>query len=122
MHYFLFMDLHDEREVLFISLLQGLQSSWNRPAVAKAGLNEVSFFQLFSFEGLFSNFCSFVETLLAPSVVFKVAVDGSSNDAATAPAKSPAESKDVKSSNEPAAPATEETISAFMSQVAGLVK
>ncbi|KAL5767212.1 hypothetical protein ACOSQ2_013995 [Xanthoceras sorbifolium] len=57
----------------------------------------------------------------------EVAVDGSSNDATMSPNKSElpsVEAKDAKMSNEPspAASATEESISAFISQVASLVK
>lgn len=63
-----------------------------------------------------------METLLEPYVAFKVAVDGPSNAAATASSESEAETNDVKSSNEPQPVASEETISAFMSQVSDLVK
>lgn len=85
-------------------------------SVAKAQLNEVSFFQSFSLEGLFSIVHSFLDTLL-----------GSSNDAATPPAKSEvpgAEVEDAKASNEPSPETltTEESISEFITQAASLVK
>ncbi|THG19527.1 hypothetical protein TEA_027433 [Camellia sinensis var. sinensis] len=67
-----------------------------------------------------------MDSLLEPSVAFKVAVDESSNAAST-PTKSEvpaAEPKDAKPSSEtsPAALASEESISEFISQVANLVK
>ncbi|CAL5342954.1 unnamed protein product [Camellia sinensis] len=81
--------------VVSSSFQEGLQSSWNRSNVIKAQLNEV-------------------------------AVDESSNAAST-PTKSEvpaAEPKDAKPSSEtsPAALASEESISEFISQVANLVK
>ncbi|KAK9292220.1 hypothetical protein L1049_020182 [Liquidambar formosana] len=108
-------------------LSTGLQSCCNPCIVVKAGLNEVRFFRWYSFEDLFSNFRSFLDMLLEPSVAFKVAADGSSNAAATPPTKSevPAvEAKDAEPSDEPspAALASEESISEFISQVASLVK
>ncbi|CAI9090862.1 OLC1v1025731C1 [Oldenlandia corymbosa var. corymbosa] len=103
---------------LRFSSTKGWQSSWNRSAVVRAQSNEVSYLQSFSLEELFSNFHSFVNSLLGSSVSFKVAVDGAK---ANAPAKS-AEVKDPKPSSEPAPVATEESISEFMTQVASLVK
>lgn len=87
----------------------------------KAQLNEVSFFQLFSLQELFSNFRSFLDTLLEPSIPFKVSVDGSSNAAADAPPKS-AEVEDLKPSSKPVPVASEESISEFLSQVSSIVK
>lgn len=125
----------------FIPFLQGLQSNPNHSVVARAQLNEVSFFQLFSLEDLLSNFHSFVETLLEPYVASKVAFDGPSNAAVDEPSnaavdgpsdaavdgpssESEAETEDVKSSNETiSAPvASEDAISAFMSQVSELIE
>lgn len=125
----------------FIPFLQGLQSNPNHSVVARAQLNEVSFFQLFSLEDLLSNFRSFVETLLEPYVASKVAFDGPSNAAVDEPSnaavdgpsdaavdgpssESEAETEDVKSSNETiSAPvASEDAISAFMSQVSELIE
>ncbi|KAI5555008.1 hypothetical protein BDE02_19G052200 [Populus trichocarpa] len=108
-------------------LAKGLQPTRNGTYLVKAQLNEVSFFQWFSLEDLFSNFCSFLDKLLGSSVAFKVAVDGSSNAAASTLAKSEVplqEAKDAKPSNEPSPPslATEESISEFISQVSSLVK
>ncbi|KAF2286435.1 hypothetical protein GH714_016900 [Hevea brasiliensis] len=65
--------------------------------------------------------------LLRSFASFKVAVDGSSNAAASPLTKSEVpsqEAKDAKPSNEPAPPtlATEESISEFITQVASLVK
>lgn len=93
----------------------------------KAQLNQVSHFEWFFLEDLFSNFRSFLDMLLEPFVPFKVSVDGSSNDAATPPATSEVqalEAKDSKPANEPSRPvsATEESISEFMAQVSSLVK
>ncbi|KAJ6855136.1 biotin carboxyl carrier protein of acetyl-CoA carboxylase [Populus alba x Populus x berolinensis] len=106
---------------------KGLQPTRNGTYLVKAQLNEVSFFQWFFLEDLFSNFWSFLDKLLGSSVAFKVAVDGSSNAAASTPAKSEVplqEAKDAKPSNEPSPPslATEESISEFISQVSSLVK
>ncbi|KAI3470355.1 hypothetical protein Pfo_027018 [Paulownia fortunei] len=106
---------------------KGLQSGWNCSTVVRAQLNEVWFSSWISFEELFSNFRSFVETLLEPSAMFKVAVDGSSKTAAATTIKSEgslAKAKDVKLSNEPlpAALGSEESISEFISQVSSLVK
>lgn len=75
----------------------------------------------------FPIFLSFVETFKEPSVVFKVAADGSADDASTPPAKSEvssAEAKDVKNSvlSPPTILASEESISQFFTQVASLVK
>lgn len=125
----------------FIPFLQGLQSNPNHSVVARAQLNEVSFFQLFSLEDLLSNFRSFVETLLEPYVASKVAFDGPSNAAVDEPSnaavdgpsdaavdgpssESEAETEDVKLSNETiSAPvASEDAISAFMSQVSELIE
>lgn len=93
----------------------------------KAQLNEVSFYQRFSLEDLFSNFRSFLDMLLGSSVAFKVAVDGSSSTAASTPAKSEApiqEATDAETSSKdsPPALATEESISEFIAQVSSLVK
>ena len=88
--------------------------------MVKAQLNEVSFFQ-FSLEELFSKFRSFLDTLLEPSIAFKVSVGGSSNAAANASPKS-AEVEDLEPSSKPVPVASEESISEFMSQVASLVK
>lgn len=52
----------------------------------------------------------------------EVAVDGPTNTVITASSESAAESNDAKSTNEPPSVASEETISAFMSQVSDLVK
>ncbi|OMP10121.1 Biotin/lipoyl attachment [Corchorus olitorius] len=106
---------------------KGLQHSQNCSAVVKAQLNEVSFFKWFWLEDLFSNFRSFLDTLLGSSVAFKVAVDGSSNASASSPVKSgasAAEAKDAKLSSEASSPAlaTEESISEFLNQVSSLVK
>ncbi|KAL5769644.1 hypothetical protein ACOSP7_013798 [Xanthoceras sorbifolium] len=106
---------------------KGLQPSGRSSTVVKAQLNEVRLFQWFSLVDLFLNFRSFLDMLLGSSVALKVAVDGSSNDATMSPNKSElpsVEAKDAKMSNEPspAASATEESISAFISQVASLVK
>ncbi|XP_012085781.1 biotin carboxyl carrier protein of acetyl-CoA carboxylase 1, chloroplastic isoform X1 [Jatropha curcas] len=106
---------------------KGLQPGHNNSTLVKAQLNEVRFFQQFSFEDLFSNFRSFLDMLLGSSVAFKVAVDGPSNAAASPPTRSGVpsqEKKDAKPSNEPSAPAlaTEESISEFITQVASLVK
>lgn len=95
--------------------------------VVKAQLNEVSFFDWFSLEDVFSHFRSLVEMLSGSSVSFKVAVDGSSNASATPSIRSDAKApqgKDEKSSNEPSPSvlATEESISEFISQVSSLVK
>ncbi|XP_034888555.1 biotin carboxyl carrier protein of acetyl-CoA carboxylase, chloroplastic isoform X1 [Populus alba] len=108
-------------------LAKGLQPTRTGTYLVKAQLNEVSFFQWFFLEDLFSNFWSFLDKLLGSSVAFKVAVDGSSNAAASTPAKSEVplqEAKDAKPSNEPSPPslATEESISEFISQVSSLVK
>ncbi|KAK6144965.1 hypothetical protein DH2020_021785 [Rehmannia glutinosa] len=110
-----------------IKKCSGLQSGWNCSTVVRAQSNEVWFSPWISFEELFSNFRSFVETLLESSVAFKVAVDGSSKPAASTTVKSEgslAEAEDVKLSNEPppAALGSEESISEFFSQVASLVK
>ncbi|KAL7109609.1 hypothetical protein ACP275_06G185100 [Erythranthe tilingii] len=107
---------------------KGLQSGSNCSTVVRAQLNEVRFSPWILFEELFSNFRSFVETLLEPSVELKVAVDGSPKAAASTTVKSegsPVEAKNVKSSNElppPAALRSEESISEFISQVSSLVK
>lgn len=66
-------------------------------------------------------------TYLVKAQLNEVAVDGSSNAAASTPAKSEVplqETKDAKPSNEPSPPslATEESISEFISQVSSLVK
>lgn len=66
-------------------------------------------------------------TYLVKAQLNEVAVDGSSNAAASTPAKSEVplqEAKDAKPSNEPSPPslATEESISEFISQVSSLVK
>lgn len=61
-------------------------------------------------------------SVVARAQLNEVAVDGPSNAAATASSESEVETNDVKSSNEPAPVASEETISAFMSQVSDLVK
>ncbi|KAJ0013482.1 hypothetical protein Pint_21228 [Pistacia integerrima] len=95
--------------------------------VAKGQLNEVSFFESFSLEDLFSNFRSFLDTLLGSPVAFKVAVAGSSNVPVTSSTESEvpgAEAKDAKPSKEPspATLATEESISEFINQVSSLVK
>lgn len=95
--------------------------------MVKAQLNEVRFFQWFSLEELFSNFHTFLDMLFGSSFVFKVAVDGSSNAAASPPTKSDAptsQAKDTKSSNESSSAvlSTEESISEFINQVASLVK
>lgn len=103
-----------------------MQYGWKCSAEVRAQLNEVRFSQWFSFEELFSNFRSFVETFLEPSVAFKVAVGGSANAAATTPVKSEISSaaKDVKNSVESPPPtlASEESLSEFFTQVASLVK
>ncbi|EOY09756.1 Biotin/lipoyl attachment - like 7 [Theobroma cacao] len=106
---------------------KGLQHSQNCSIVVKAQLNEVSFFKWFWLEDLFSNFRSFLDTLLGSSVAFKVSVDGSSKASATSPDKSgppTAEAKDAKPSSDasPPALATEESISEFLNQVSSLVK
>ncbi|GFP90061.1 biotin carboxyl carrier protein of acetyl-coa carboxylase 1 chloroplastic [Phtheirospermum japonicum] len=77
---------------------KGLQSGWNCSTMVRAQLNEM---------------------LLDPSVVFKVAVDGSLKTAASTD-----EAKDAKLSNEPspAALRSEESIAEFIDQVASLVK
>ncbi|KAK4487935.1 hypothetical protein RD792_003673 [Penstemon davidsonii] len=95
---------------------KGLHSGWNSSAVVRAQLNEVSFPPWISFEELFSNFRSFIETLLEPSVAFKVAVEGSSKAPTSTPIKSEA--------NEPtpATLASEVSLSDFISQVSNLVK
>ncbi|KAB5512360.1 hypothetical protein DKX38_029388 [Salix brachista] len=103
-------------------LAKGLQPTRNGTYLVKAQLNEVSFFQWFSLEDLFSSFRSFLDKLLGSSVAFKVAVDGSST-----PSKSEVplqEAKEANPSNEPSPPslATEESISEFLSQVSSLVK
>ncbi|ESR41866.1 Biotin carboxyl carrier protein of acetyl-CoA carboxylase 1 [Citrus sinensis] len=99
---------------------KGSQPSWKCATVVKSQLNEVSFFQWFSFEDIFSNFRSFLDSLLGTPVEFKVAFDGSSNASAT-PA---AETKDAKQPNEPSPSilASEESISEFISQVSSLIK
>ncbi|XP_065875615.1 biotin carboxyl carrier protein of acetyl-CoA carboxylase, chloroplastic isoform X1 [Euphorbia lathyris] len=101
-----------------------LQPVRNSSSLVRAQLNEVRFFQWFSIEDLFSNFQSFVESILGSSVAFKVAVDGSSNASASPPIKSEISSKDAKLSDKPSAPvlATEESISQFITQVSSLVK
>lgn len=83
-------------------------------------MNEVRFFQWFSLEEILSNVVSFVKNLLEPSVAFKVAVGGSSNDAATPITQS----EEVKSPCETssATSVSEESISNFISQVSSLVK
>ncbi|XVF23234.1 hypothetical protein REPUB_Repub13aG0019200 [Reevesia pubescens] len=106
---------------------KSLQPGQNCSTVVKAQLNEVSFFKWFWLEFLFSNFRSFLDTLLGSSVAFKVSVDGSSNASATPPVKSgapTAEPKDANPSNDvsPPALATEESISEFLNQVSSLVK
>ncbi|XP_048323764.2 biotin carboxyl carrier protein of acetyl-CoA carboxylase 1, chloroplastic isoform X1 [Ziziphus jujuba] len=106
---------------------KGLQPSRGSTSVVKAQLNEVRFFQWFSLEDIFSNFCSFLDMLLGSSFAFKVAVDEPSNAAATPPTKSDGptpQSKDTESSvgSSSAVLATEESISEFINQVASLVK
>lgn len=88
----------------------------------RAQLNEVSFFERFSLEELFSNLESFVESIFGSSVNYKVAVDGSSNDSASSPIKS--EAKNAEIPEKPSAPvlATEDSVSQFMTQVSSLVK
>ncbi|GFZ11300.1 chloroplastic acetylcoenzyme A carboxylase 1 [Actinidia rufa] len=105
---------------------KGSQSSCNLSKGVRAQLNEVRFFQWFSFEDIFSNLSSIMNTLLEPSVPFKVAVGGSSNDAAI-PTKldvPPVEAESVKPSSKlsPEASTSEESISEFITQVASLVK
>ncbi|KAM7273231.1 hypothetical protein ACFE04_027895 [Oxalis oulophora] len=106
---------------------KGLQPSKNS-VVVKAQLNEVSSFQWFSLEDLFTKSRSFLDMLLGSSVPLKVSVDGSSNAAPTPPSKSEAPSavgaKDEKSSDESSPPtlATEESISEFINQVSSLIK
>lgn len=111
-------------ETEILTLVQFLQPRLNSSAVVKAQLNEVRFFQWFSFEYLFSNFCSFLDMVLGSPVSFKVAIDGSSNASATPPTKSEAEAKDAKPSNELSFSnlASEESVSEFITQVASLVK
>ncbi|XP_022744355.1 biotin carboxyl carrier protein of acetyl-CoA carboxylase 1, chloroplastic-like isoform X1 [Durio zibethinus] len=106
---------------------KSLQPGQSCSAVVKAQLDEVNFFKCFRLEDLFSNFRSFLDTLLGSSIDFKVAKDGSSNVSATPPVKSrapTAEEKDVKPSSDVSAPAlpTEESISEFLNQVSSLVK
>lgn len=77
--------------------------------------------------GFFSNFRTFLDMLFGSSFAFKVAVDGSSNAAASPTTKSDvptSQAKDTKSSNESSSTvlATEESISEFINQVASLVK
>ncbi|KAF9661385.1 hypothetical protein SADUNF_Sadunf19G0063300 [Salix dunnii] len=108
-------------------LAKGLQPTRNGTYLVKAQLNEVSFFQWFSLEDLFSSFRSFLDKLLGSSVAFKVSMDGSSNAAVSTPSKSEVplqEAKDANPSNEPSPPslATEESVSEFLSQVSSLVK
>lgn len=93
----------------------------------KAQLNEVRYFQWFSLEDLFSNFRTFLDMLLGSSFAYKVAMDGSSNTAASPPTKSgvpTSQEKDTNKSNESSSAvlATEESISEFINQVASLVK
>ncbi|XP_048232973.1 biotin carboxyl carrier protein of acetyl-CoA carboxylase, chloroplastic isoform X3 [Ricinus communis] len=102
---------------------KGQHPGRNSSSSVKAQLNEVRFFQWFSLEDLFSNF---LDMLLGSSVV-KVAVDGSSNAAASTSTKSEVplqDPKDANPSNETSSPAlvSEESISEFISQVASLVK
>ncbi|KAF1897750.1 hypothetical protein Lal_00032509 [Lupinus albus] len=99
----------------------------------KAQINEVNQLQnLFPqsfFESIFSNICSFLDTLLGSSFRFKAGLDGSSNAAAPSITKSESKvetlgEKDPKPSTELSSGvlATEESISQFISQVASLVK
>lgn len=70
--------------------------------------------------GILSNIVTFVKTFLGPSVAFKVALGGSSNNAATPITQS----EEVKSPSETssATSVSEEAISNFISQVSSLVK
>ncbi|XP_038712968.1 biotin carboxyl carrier protein of acetyl-CoA carboxylase 1, chloroplastic-like isoform X1 [Tripterygium wilfordii] len=100
---------------------------WKSSTVVKAQLNEVSFFQRFSLEDLFSNFLSFLQMPFGSFLLSKVAIGGPSNDSTTPQSKSDTsavESKDSKPSDESSAPvlATEESISEFIAQVTRLVK
>ncbi|KAF5726333.1 biotin carboxyl carrier protein of acetyl-CoA carboxylase 1 chloroplastic isoform X1 [Tripterygium wilfordii] len=104
-----------------------IKPGWKRPTVVKAQLNDVSFFQWFSLEDLFSNFLFFLQMPFRSCLVSKVAIGGPSNDAAipqSKPDTAAVEAKDSKPSDECSAPvlATEESISEFITQVASLVK
>ncbi|GER28267.1 biotin carboxyl carrier protein of acetyl-CoAcarboxylase [Striga asiatica] len=115
---------HSNKVTLRLSTRPGLriysktvQPGRNSSAVVRAQLNEVPFYSSLSIKQLFWNFHSFVEKLLEPSVAFKVAVDGSPENAVQAEGTL----SEAKLSNEPAL-ASEESLSEFMNQVASLVK
>lgn len=90
--------------------------------MVKAQLNEVRFFGWFWLDNMFSNLRSLLDMLLGSSVAFKVAVDGSSNAAASPSTKSDAPTPKESSELSQSVLATEESISEFISQVASLVK
>lgn len=98
-----------------------MQSRSKHSTLVKAQLNEVRFFQWFSLGVLFSNFRSFLDMLLEPSVAFKV-VDGSAKP--TTSEVPTTEAKDANSSDQtsPGPLASEESVSEFIAQVASLVK
>lgn len=106
--------------------MQGLQTSRDHTTALKAQLREVRHSPWLSFDDMFSNLCSFLDTVFGSSFSSKVA-DGSSTAAPNSSPKSEAQApkaSEPKTSDEPSPTrlASEETISAFMSQVSSLVK
>ncbi|PIA29879.1 hypothetical protein AQUCO_05800155v1 [Aquilegia coerulea] len=107
--------------------VKGVRSTKNHSNVVKAQLNEVSFWNWFSFNDLVSVFHSLGNLFLGSPVDLKVTGDGSANAVPNPVPKSGGpklESKDVKQVDEPspATLASEASISEFMAQVSSLIK